>query len=104
MPSDTLTFHLEGKTTTIDDFTLGELEWLEDECGAALDKVDFSSMKVAVRIVYLLKKREDPDYTLDQARELKLSIFDEAEVEGNGKRPTRAAKKGGNGRPTSPSS
>lgn len=96
MPDNPLSFQLEGKTTTIDDFTLGELEWLEDECGASLDKVDFSSMKVAVRIVYLLKKREDPDFTLDQARELKLSIFDEEEVEEK-KRPTRAGKKAGAG-------
>ena len=101
MANDTLTFHLEGNTTTIDDFTLGELEALEDYCGDSLDKINFASMKVAVFIVYLLKKREDTEYTLEQARELKLSIFDEAETE---KRPTRAAKKGGSGRQTSRSS
>lgn len=90
---DTLTFHLEGKTHSIDDFTLGELEWLEDELGAALDEVSFTSMKVAVRIVYLLKKRDDSKFTMAQARKLKLSVFDEAEANGNG-RPTSAAKGG----------
>ena len=53
---DAMTIQLDGKTYSLDDFELGELEWLEDELGAPLDEINPSSMKVAVRFVYLIKK------------------------------------------------
>lgn len=91
--SDSMTIQLEGKSYAIEDFELGELEWLEDELGAPLDELKASSMKVAVRFVYLIKKRDNPGFTLDDARKLNLRVFDEPEEEkpATGKRPTRKA-------------
>ncbi len=87
--------HLEGKVYKIDDFELGELEWLEDELGCTLDEIPATSMKAAVRFVYLIKHRDNPDFTMDDARKLKVSVFDdpeEAEAAPAAKRPTRAAR------------
>lgn len=87
---DSMTIQLEGKSYAIEDFELGELEWLEDELGAPLDQINATSMKVAVRFVYLIKKRDNPDFTLDDARKLNLRVFDEPEAEAPAKgRPTR---------------
>lgn len=93
--ADAMTIELEGKSYRIDDFELGELEWLEDELGVALDEINASSMKAALRFVYIIKKRDNPDFTLDDARKLKLSIFDDGEKEdAPKKRPTRARAAG----------
>jgi hypothetical protein len=97
MPSDdTLKFHLDGEVYDIEDFELGELEWLETEMGESLDLINFSSMKAAVRVVCMIKRRENPEFSLDEARKLKLSVFDEQEADPP--RPTKA-RKGTNGGP-----
>ena len=93
MSDDTMSIQLDGKSYSIDDFELGELEWLEDELGSTLDEINPSSMKAAVRFVYLIKKREDPEFTLDDARKLPLNVFSEPV-------PVPAVKKAG---PTKPS-
>jgi hypothetical protein len=92
-----LQFTLEGKAYDIDDFSLGDLEWLEDHIGMPLsDERALSSMKTMVGFVYLVKKRDDPGFTLDQAREVKLSVLDaDDNAGGDGakpKRPTKAAR------------
>ena len=101
--STLMSIQFEGKSYEIDDFELGDLEWLEDELGCALDEINPNSMKVAVRFVYLIKKRDDPSFTLDDARKLKLGVLMEHEdadaaaqaaaAKGPAaKRPTRGAK------------
>jgi hypothetical protein len=91
---DGLKVTLDGKEYALDDFELGELEWLEEELGDLDDMANMASMKAAVRFVYVIKRRDNPGFTLDDARKLKLSVFDEPQTNGNGakKRPTRAAK------------
>ncbi len=96
--ADEMTIQFDGKTYSIDAFELGELEWLEDELGVPLDEINPNSMKAAVRFVYLIKRRDNPDFTLDDARKLKLSVFAEeppkpaaAAANGRAKRPTKAA-------------
>ena len=95
--ADIAEIQIEGKSYAIDDFELGELEWLEDELECTLDEVNPSSMKAAVRFVYLIKRRDDPNFTMDDARKLKVSVFadpeDEEEAPVPRKRPTRAAPK-----------
>jgi hypothetical protein len=90
--SDTMTIQLEGKSYAIDDFELGELEWLEDELGKTLDEVNWSSMKAAVRVVYLIKRRDNPEFSMEDARKTSLRILtDEPEAKPAGaKRPTKA--------------
>lgn len=93
MADNQLTFHLEGKAYPIDDFEIGELEWLEEELDCPLDEVNWGSMKAVLRVIVLIKRRENPEFDLDQARKLKLSIFDDPEPgNGNGERPTKARK------------
>lgn len=91
--SDTLTIHIEGKAYAIDDFELGELEWLEDELGMTLDEVNWSSMKAAVRVVYLIKRRDNPEFSLEDARKTSLRVLtdeEEPKKPAGAKRPTRA--------------
>jgi hypothetical protein len=104
--ADGISFNLEGKDYNLDDFELGELEWLEEELGFSFASLEsgnqqaaeaLASMKSVTRIVYLIKKRDDPEYTLEQARKIKLSaVFSEEDQNGNGK--AKPAK----GRPTKP--
>lgn len=81
--------HVEGKVYDMDDFELGELEWLEDEVGSLADE-NLRTMKAAVRFVTIIKRRDNPEFSIDEARKLKLTVFDEPETEE--KRPTRAAR------------
>jgi len=93
--ADETTIILEGKAYKLDDFELGELEWLEDELGGSLnDREVLGSMKAAVRLAYVIKRRDNPEFTLEDARKLKLSVFNDADEEaepaaGKGKRPTQ---------------
>lgn len=100
MASDDLQLQLEGKTYDISEFELGELEWIEEEMGCPLDQIDAGSIKAATRFVTVIKRRDNPDFTIEDARKLKLSIFDAPDEQpatnGNGSgataRPTRGAK------------
>jgi hypothetical protein len=94
MPDDqALEFTLDGKSYPIDDFTLGEIEWLEDELGGSLDSVDLSSIKVVSRFITVIKRRDNPAFTLDDARALKLSVLNNEEDESSPARPTKASGK-----------
>lgn len=92
-----LTVTIEGKTHSIEDFELGELEWLEEYLGTNLDDEKIvRSMKAATGFVYLIKRREDPEFTIDDARKMKLSVFDTPDEPANGngaakRRPTKPA-------------
>jgi hypothetical protein len=87
---------IEGSSYDLDEFEIGELEWLEDHVGGSLASGDtLFSMKAMVGFVYLIRKRENPEYTLDDARKVKLSAVgpDDEEPEGEAaepkKRPTK---------------
>lgn len=88
-----ITIHIDGDKFELDDFELGELEWLEDYLGKSLNEAGaLSSMKTAVGFVYLVKKRSDPEFTVEQARKVKLAAIDGGEPEPEpAKRPTRRA-------------
>jgi hypothetical protein len=92
--SDDLKITIDGAEYNLDfdDFELGELEWLEEELGP-LEDANLASARSMVRLVYVLKKRDNPAYTMDEARKLKPGAFGEPElVEEPKKRPTKAAK------------
>lgn len=81
----------------IDDLTLGEIEEIEEAFDAKLEDIDLSRAKALVYLIYLTKRRKDPDYTLEQARSVKVSALPQPEPE----RPTRARKgKSASGRRT----
>jgi hypothetical protein len=91
---DALTITIEGEDYKLDDFELGDLEWLEEHIGAPLgDGQALTSMKAAVGFVYLIKRKHDPEFTLDDARKIKLNVFaTPGNGNGNGKRPTKPAR------------
>lgn len=102
---DQITITFEGKTYTLDDFEIGELEWLEEELGIYFNDIGrdedttraIQSMKAASRLVLVLKRRDNPEFTLDEARKTKLRVFQappESNGNGNGsakRRPTKRA-------------
>jgi hypothetical protein len=56
-----ITIKIDGKAYELDDFTLGDLEWLEEFLGGSLnDPATMNSMKAAVGFVYLIKPQDDP--------------------------------------------
>jgi hypothetical protein len=51
-------------------------------------------MKAAVAFVYLIKRRDNPAFTLDEARKVKMTAFEDVDADeaAKPKRPTRPAK------------
>lgn len=72
----------------VNDLTLGEVEQLEELTGLSVE--DFGpgmkwSAKIVTAFVYISQKRNNPDYTLEDARKVKLGEFEPSS------RPTEAA-------------
>jgi hypothetical protein len=91
-----ITITIEGQDYDLDDFDLGDLEWLEDYTGKSLTEPGaLESMKTIVGFVYLIKRRDNPMFTVEEARKIKLGQVgpgdEKPEAEGP-KRPTRGAK------------
>ncbi|CCF83649.1 hypothetical protein [Nitrolancea hollandica] len=61
------------------DFTLGDIEDFEAYCGQPfellLGKGAVVSGKMLTALIWVIKRREDPSYTTEQARTIKLSDF-----------------------------
>jgi hypothetical protein len=90
--SSSMKVHVDGKVYLLDDFELGELEWLEDELGS-LDGNNLQSMKAAVRFVTVIKRRDNPDFSVEDARKMKLDVFDEPDApDAEQAGPTRPAR------------
>lgn len=62
-----------------DDFTLGDIEDFEGYCGQPfellLGKGAVVSGKVLTALIWIIKRRENPKYTPEDARKVKLSEF-----------------------------
>lgn len=71
----------------LDDWTLGDISVLEEAAGSSLARIGLElssgdvSAKLAIALVYASKHREDPAFTLDQARSLRLSEIELEPVE-----------------------
>lgn len=63
-------------TMNVEDLTLGEIEEFEKASGgqtiAAVQKGEVGASAITA-LVWVFKKRENPDYSLDDARTVKLS-------------------------------
>lgn len=61
----------------VNDLTLGEVEFFEEESGLTLADLQSGAMttKAVTALVCAVKRRENPDYTMDDARKVKLSEF-----------------------------
>jgi hypothetical protein len=68
------TLWIGDRDYTLDDLSLGEVEEFETAMGGqTLAEVDLSSAKAIIWLVYLVRRREDPAFTLDDARAVKLT-------------------------------
>ena len=72
-----LQFTMDGKSYDIDDFELGDLEWLEEHIGMPLTddralRVDEDDGRVRVPD----QAQDNPEFTLAEARKIKLSVLD----------------------------
>ncbi len=73
----------------VGELTIGDVEDIEEICGRPFDELDFDkpSAKLVKAVVYILNRRTNPGFTLDDAREVKLS---EVKVKRTEDRPTEA--------------
>jgi hypothetical protein len=70
-----------------DDLTIGEMEQFEDVVGqtmtSALSDPSNMSAKALKAIVWIVNRRTNPEYTLEDAASVKVSSLDVSSVEGN---------------------
>ena len=93
---------IAGKTYTlqVDDLELGEIEVIEDAADMPLSEINWGRANVVRAITYVLLRRENPAFTMDDARHMKLSDLGDPEPPSKangsngsktaGKRPTAA--------------
>lgn len=95
MPSEN-SINIEGVDYSIDDFELGDLEWLEDFLQKPLTNLNnLNTVKASVGMIYLIRRRENPEFTIDDARKTKMTaIFgaDEPEDQAAKRPPKKAAR------------
>ena len=65
---------INGKEYDATDLTLNEVEQIEDlNGGVSLDQLDLGRAKTLKAIVYVLLRRDNPEITLEDAGNVKLS-------------------------------
>lgn len=59
----------------VSQLTVGDVEDIEEICGKQLDELDFKtpSAKLMKAIIYINGRRDNPDFTLEEARQVKLA-------------------------------
>ena len=67
------TLWIGDRDYTLDDLELGEVEEFETAIGTTMGEADLTSAKAIIWLVYLVRRREDPEFTLDDARRVKLT-------------------------------
>lgn len=63
---------VDGISYRLGDLTLGELEELEEHIGLPMDMISYGSAKVIAFVVYLVRRRDDPNYSLKDARNIRI--------------------------------
>lgn len=63
---------LGGIKYEFSDLNLGELEELETHIGLPMDAISYGSAKTISFVVWLVKRRTDANYTLDDARSISI--------------------------------
>jgi len=92
---------INGKTYVVpdaDDMELEQVELLEASADKPIEDfspADYRRKRTLRVLTYIVKSAEDPSFTMDDARAMKLSAFADADqAEAPAKRPTRAAEGG----------
>ena len=79
-----------------DDLTFGDLEKLEEAAGRPAGQIiadyekDLLTVKDMIALIYVIKSMTDPDFTLDDARSIKLTALSD-EMEDDAVPPADAA-------------
>ena len=86
----------EQRGVYVDDLELWEIEVLEESGDCSIEDIDWSRASTMRALAFVLMHRDDPKFTMDDARRLKLKRLgkpDEPEPDPTppAKRPTRAA-------------
>lgn len=69
----------------LDSMTLGELEAIEDVAGAEAAKGMMAGQmtaKALIAVAYVVRRRDDPEFTLDQARALRVLALKQPDAPG----------------------
>jgi len=64
-----------------EDLTLEEIEFLEEYTGLSIDSMDIDGRpkgKLLVAMAYIARRRDDPDFTVEQARKMKIREANDA--------------------------
>lgn len=70
---------IDGVTYDLDDLTLNELEQIEDITGVPFSDVNYGSAKGLKAFSFVLMRRSNPHLTMQDAGEIKVAQFIEAE-------------------------
>lgn len=80
MDDDTITLDLDA-------MTLGELEAIEDVAGAEAVKAMMAGQmtaKALIAVAYVVKRRDQPEFTLEDARALRVLALKQPDAVGKG--------------------
>lgn len=72
---------VDGVGYKLGDLTLGELSELEDHTGLPMDAISYGSAKTIMFVVYLVRRRADPSYSLDDAGKIEIRKVESDEPE-----------------------
>jgi glucose-6-phosphate 1-dehydrogenase len=103
---DIFAIQVEGKNYSIDmnELEVGEIEIIENAVDKPMEEIDFRRATALRALLYVVIRRNDPNFTMDDAQSLKWRTIEDPpeeqpEAKANGKpksksRPTAAAKSG----------
>ncbi|MBM7770897.1 hypothetical protein JOD54_001101 [Actinokineospora baliensis] len=75
-----MTEHLRVR---VDDLTVGEIDDIEEVIGASIDSIGAPGArkgKFLLALALVMKRRDDPTYTIEQARGLRITLDDSADA------------------------
>lgn len=89
-PEGTATLTLDGEALelNIDELTFGEVEYIENYFDSSLEEVDLTSGRGVMVLAFLSLKKTDPEVTLDDVREKKISLLKFSESSDDAVPPT----------------
>lgn len=90
---------VDGESYRLGDLELGELGELEEHVGLPMDSISYGSARVVAFVIYLVRRRANPEYSLDDAKRIKIS---EVQTDGDETDDDGSAIVGAAGRPTTP--
>ena len=88
---DELTIRWGGVEYRQGQLTAADLIAMEDEWGESFMRIDFTSMKAASWIVWLIRRHDEPDLSLDDVTSVTMAAL-AADMEDEAARPTSGSR------------